>query len=200
METCEQYQMNASAMIDGELRGEILTTTIKHLAQCRSCMAEFEAFQTLDEKINVEVAPESVPVRIWDKISAEASSQKKAISINLRSSVVRAISIAAVLVITFILGYQSSNTVIPAIEANDPIVLASNRGGMSEAQFLSLTRQLLTADPVYHKRMFMLLHTITADAWEGSVEPLDDLEPEKSERHDLLEQVDFEEERETFKF
>ncbi len=200
MKKCEEYQLNVSAMIDGELHGLELTETIKHLAQCQSCLAQFEAFQQLDERIGEATVRKPVPEVVWGKISEETSPGRKAHMIKLRSHIIKAVSIAAVLAVSFTLGYQSRKNVIPMMKAGDPIVLASNRGDMNDAQFLSLTRELLTADPVYHKRMYLLLHTLTGSGWEGSIEPLDNLELEKNEQHDLLEQADFDEESGTYKF
>jgi len=187
-------------MIDGELRGEELTDTVKHIASCSECMELFIEFQRLQERTDAETAPPVIPGRIWENIESEATPIKSAKSIPFRSTMFKAISIAAVLAISFILGYQSRSNIIPMMTANNPIVLASNSGKMNEAQFLSLTRELLTADPVYHQKMYMILHSVASQRWEESFEPIDNDYLEGSRNSEKLQQTNYDRDGETFKF
>ena len=171
---CEDFQANVSAMIDGELKGTELTATIKHLGHCSNCMKVFEDFQALQDNIDQDKELTPVPPRVWDEITRETQLHRKADSVSFKPIVWKAISIAAVLVISFILGYHSKHTVLPAMEADNPIVLASNRGDMSENEFLSLTRELLSADPVYHQKMYLILHTLHMENWEGGLDPIEE--------------------------
>ncbi|NQS99317.1 MAG: zf-HC2 domain-containing protein [candidate division Zixibacteria bacterium] len=68
MKDCEQYQMNLSAMLDGELSDAELTKTVRHLAECESCMAEFQRFQNLQARVDEEYAVEQVPKTAWKDI------------------------------------------------------------------------------------------------------------------------------------
>jgi hypothetical protein len=174
MPKCEDYQINLSAMIDGELKGAELTETIRHLKQCETCMRVFEAFQALQQRLDHDGDLIPVPVRVWDKIVAETKTGKKAVSVHFKPVLWKAIGVAAVLVISFLLGYHSRHTILPVMESNDPIVLASNKGDMSEQEFLSLTRELLSANPVYHQKMYLILHTLQMEKWEGGLEPIEE--------------------------
>ena len=141
-----------------------------HLSKCENCMGEYKSFLRLQRKINAEGDPAPAPSRIWEKISAEFTPERKAVSIPFRPRFVKIMGIAAVLAISFISGYFVHNPVRTDINEDTPIVLASNKGEMDDTQFLTLTRELLTADPEYHQRMYFILHTLNADYWEGSFE------------------------------
>ncbi len=200
MRSCEEYLQNLSALVDGELHGSELTETIRHLTVCEPCMVQFEAFQKLQTELELNAGVTKVPERIWDKIYQETSVKPKTQFIKFNSKLNRAISIAAILIISFILGYQSREKVVPMMTANDPIVLASNRGNMNENQFLSLTRDLLSADPAYHKKMYMILHTLVAENLEGNMEPLENVDYGENSNDEMLQNADFEQNKETFRF
>lgn len=186
MKTCEAYQTNISALIDGELRGAELTETIRHLAGCKTCMAQFESFQWLQEQIETELNSPASPREMWDEIVAETTPKRRTTFIRFRPTIYKAIAAAAVLAVSFLLGYGSRNVIIPYMEKNKPIVLASRTGEMNDAQFLSLTRELLTADPIYQQKMYQILRTLGETAWESNIEP--------------LEQANYQQDGDTFKF
>lgn len=174
MKSCEEYQVNISAMLDGELRGEELSDTIKHLAQCQDCMAVLKSFGSLQDRVGADSVPPPVPGNAWREISEKTSPKQKAVSLPFRPRVFKVIGIAAAFVFCFGMGYFMRNSVVPAVNYNVPIVLASDRGQMSEAQFLSLTRDLLTADPEYHRRMYQILHALSAEYMRGGFETFDE--------------------------
>ena len=174
MKSCEEYQMEISAMLDGELRGYDLADTVKHIAGCQTCMAVFSDFQNLQEKVDAEIAPTQIPVGVWKRISKEIRHpQNKTTFIPFRSRFTKIIGIAAVLAISFLAGYLARRPAYPIIKNNEPIVLASEQGQMNNQQFIALTRELLTADPEYHRKMYFILHTLQSDYWEANYEPLD---------------------------
>lgn len=179
MKNCEEYQMNISAMLDGELGGEDLRSMIQHVAQCPECLAVLGVFQSLQDKVDAEAAPPPVPRDTWRKISEKMASKPRAASIPLRPRVFKVLGIAAAFALVFGMGYFLRSPVIPGIDRDAPIVLAGDRGHMSEAQFLSLTRSLLSADPEYHRRMYLILHALNSDYMRAGIETLDedDLSP-----------------------
>ena len=174
LRSCEEYQANASAMMDGELHGEELTETVKHLAKCQTCMEELRKFQVLQDRLNAELTEPDVPADVWPKISIQSAPKQKAMPIPLGKKVAKIISIAAVIAIAFLSGYFVHHpSTTPVFNPDEPIVLASNPGQMDDAHFLALTRELLSADPVYHQKMYFILHTLNSQRWEGSVEAPD---------------------------
>lgn len=60
----------------------------------------------------------------------------------------------------------------PVLDSNAPIVLASNRGQMTDARFAELTRELLSADPRYYQKMYVILHVLNDEYWQGNLETL----------------------------
>ncbi len=158
-------------MMDGELRGSELADTVNHLSTCDTCREEFKRFQSLQERIDAEVCPPPLPTQVWQVISEAAAPKPRARIIPLHSRFVRIASIAAALLIFFGLGFFLRNPSIPVMDQNTPIMLASDRGSMDDDRFLSLTRELLSSDPEYHRKMYFILHTLQADYLEGSYEP-----------------------------
>ena len=169
MNNCEEYQVNISAMLDGELQGRELAETVNHLAECDECMAVFRSFQALQTRIDTEIEPPEVPEGIWDGIESEAVYKPK--TVKLRSHIYTIIGIAAALFFFAALGYYIQQPAIPVIDKNAPIVLAGHKGRMTEERFLELTRELLTADSKYHRKMYYILSTLQTDDIEGGFDP-----------------------------
>ncbi len=185
MKTCADYQVDVSALVDGELKGAELTEVVHHLAECRTCLKVFEQFQRLQETIEREVAMPQPPGKAWKAISSQAAVKRVKFTPR-RFPAVRAFAAAAVLAFAFLLGYGSQSVIHPLLQKDTPIVLASQRGQMDDAEFLELTRELLTADPIYAQKMYQILNTLEVASWEGGVES--------------LEQANYEPDGETFRF
>lgn len=180
---CENYEINISAMIDGELHGKELTDTVKHLASCPHCLEQFELFQELQEKLDTQTVREAAPVALWEKLESQMHHHKRpaAKRITFRSAAYATLKYAAVLAVAFLIGYTSHSTIIPILEKDQPIELASDQGHLSDAQFLALTRDLLTADPIYHQKMYQILQTLHSEEWEGNIEPLEQADYSKDD-------------------
>lgn len=174
MKSCEEYQINLSAMMDGELTGDELTETIQHLAACADCLREFRSFQSLQSRVNQEIKTPAVPNHLWTTISREERVTPRTQFIVFRPSVLKWVGIAAVFLLSFGSGYLLRAPVRPLSDPRTPIVLASNRGSLTDDQFLILTRTLLTADPVYHKKMYLILHTLLDLPGEGGLDILNE--------------------------
>ncbi|MCX6641451.1 MAG: hypothetical protein NTW14_13380 [bacterium] len=199
MNACEQNQINISAMMDGELYGDELTETVQHLAVCPTCMKEFQNFQELQNRVNSEIHVPNVPAQLWEDLSQQVPTQRKTQFIPLRSTWVKYIAAAAVIAIAFGVGRVSNQPAqLPLLpDPNAPIVLASNSGNMNDAQFLSLTRELLTADPVYHQKMYSILEALNRDRGEKGFR---DLEQDRSAPPVELVNADNSEKKVVYKF
>lgn len=158
-------------MLDGELDSAKIAETVNHLAECETCMSVFKSFQALQENLEAEVVPPPVPSGVWENIRGEKHENRKPLIIPFRSRTFKIISVAAALFICFALGYYLRVPVLPVVDHDAPIVLASDRGLMNEERFLHLTRELLSADPVYHRKMYYILHTLNTDSWESNYDP-----------------------------
>lgn len=173
MNGCEEYRMKLSALLDGELPPEDLPDTVRHLAGCEACMKQFQAFQALQQRVNQEVAAPAVPNRLWTAIKRESSAAQAAIH-PYRPLAGRILRLAAVIVICFGLGYMLSKPVFRLQKADPqtPIVLASSPGSMTDERFLEVTRELLTADPAYHRKMYLILSLLMDRYGEGNLQSL----------------------------
>ena len=174
MNGCERYQINMSALMDGELSSEELADTIRHLAACDACMKEFDSFQVLQKRVNHEVKAPTVPARLWKAIWREGDAKTEAISRRYNPAVMRALRLAAVIILCFGLGYTLSKPVfhLQPHDPGTPIVLASSPGSMSEDRFLEITRELLSADPAYHRKMYLILTALINHFGEGNLQSL----------------------------
>lgn len=173
MRDCEYYQMNLSAMLDGELHGTELSETVKHLSECSNCMREFERFQKLQVKVDEVYQPEPLRQGLWMDIQAKSQSERgqkhksKAKILSFKSPWVRIISAAALFLIIFGLGYYFGKPSTAIIQNNTPIVLASSAGEMGEDRFMQITRELLTSDRKYHLQMYLILRALVSEDLEG---------------------------------
>ena len=174
MSNCEEYQLNLSAMLDGELKGEALSRTVKHLAVCSDCLKVFNAFQSLQARVEAEAAAPPLPPHLWLRIEAQGRRKEKPKVLSFfQSHAVKYISAAAALFIFFALGYYLRKPALPSakMDLNAPVVLAGNPGRMSEERFLEITRELLSAEPKYHRKMYLILHSLGAGNWGEGMEP-----------------------------
>ncbi len=173
MKSCEEYQIYISAMLDGELKGDELTRTVSHLSVCRECMSTLKAFQALQAKVDEQKTTPALPGNLWSRIEQSSGRPEKPRVLPLMSRTASIIAIAAGIILFFALGYILRKPMMPsiAVDRETPIVMASDAGSMSEERFLQLTRELLSADPKYHRRMYFILHTLTAGSYEGGLEP-----------------------------
>jgi hypothetical protein len=183
MKPCEEYQINLSAMMDGELSTEELTETVKHVAVCTDCLQVMQQFQNLQQHLCAEIIAPSAPADLWQQIKDEAAPARKAKFIPLQTRWVRYISMAAVFVLFFGMGYLLKTPTITTLQggmpvsmknASSPIVLASDAGKMTDEHFLELTRELLSANPVYHRKMYLILQALNKDGGEEGHQNLQD--------------------------
>ena len=180
MKTCEEYQMDASALLDGELETSEIADTVGHLAKCETCLAVFKAYKTLQHNIDTVVKKPEVPAEIWTAIAKARPKEKKPLVIPFKIAALKIVAAAAVLIMMFTLGYnfnRPSPEQLVSDDQNSPIVLASDRGNMTDERFRALAREILSADPDYIRKMYIILHTLE---FEGSDSDLKTLPENKS--------------------
>ena len=170
MHECDEYQMKASAMMDGELPAEEIESTVRHLAVCEECLQEFKIFQKLQNRVNRELSQPSVSPRAWERIRRQAAEAPKAIFIPFKSRAVRIAAMAAAVILCFGLGYLMNHPTRLLPVSTEPIVLASQPGQMTDEKFLTLTRELLTADPEYHQKMYLILNSLNREEKQWPME------------------------------
>jgi len=177
MKTCEEYQIDISAMLDGELTPAEIAATVQHLAKCSECERVFEEFQLLQEKVDKEYSRPAVPQELWKNIQSKTIHEQQSTDltgrvIEFRKWAFRIISVAAGIAITFTAGYFLGKPSAPLlIDPSTPIILASQKGSMSDERFQQLTRELLIADQKYQQKMYFILHALNSEYMEGDLDP-----------------------------
>ncbi len=94
----------------------------------------------------------------------------EAIFIPFKSRAMRVAALAAMVILCFGLGYLMNRPTPPLPVSTEPIVLASQPGQMTDDKFLALTRELLTADPEYHQKMYMILSSLNREERQWPLE------------------------------
>ncbi len=173
MKNCEEHQMDASAMLDGELEVSAIADTVGHLAKCETCLAVFNAFKSLQHNIDTVVKKPEVPGEIWKAVEKERPKEKKPLVIPFKIAALKIVAAAAVLIMMFTLGYNFHRPATEQfVDQNTPIVLASDRGNMTDERFRALTREILSADPDYVRKMYIILHTLEFEGSDSDLEML----------------------------
>ncbi len=166
MSSCEAFEIELSAWVDGELTAVESKAVVDHLAMCRSCRDFYLAIRGLDAAVGeLGAAREAdLPPELWARI--ERSSREPAREQVFATTAPRrrewakwALKAAAVVVAAAGLLALIRDVVVP--RSNDgrvvTIRVASNPSGMSDDRFLTLAGELLRADPRYHEAMRDLL-------------------------------------------
>ena len=172
---CEHYQMNISAMLDGELSGSELAETVEHLAQCETCRKEMERFRRMQELVDGEYVEEAVPRNVWKNIERISKAEKKPAVIGFKDNVYKIIAAAAVLIIIFGAGYFFGRPGTVLMQDGQSLInLASQpqTQQMNDDRFIDITRELLNSDPRYQVKMYMILHSLFDQNIEGGFVPM----------------------------
>jgi len=171
---CEQYQINLSTMLDGELKGMELADTVKHLTECGDCRRQFEVFHKMQEKVEAEYTVKEVPSYIWRNLEKTAAAEKsQPLVVPFTRTIWKIAAAAAVIAVVFGIGYFFGQPGNVLTQDGEPLIkLTGYQQKMNEDEFLELTRELLNADPKYQMKMYMVLHTIYDNNIEGGMEQM----------------------------
>jgi hypothetical protein len=181
MATCEAFEIEISAMIDGQLPAAEALPVIDHICGCRSCRGFYRMVRGLEASLaeaRVSSGRGELPAGLWARIDAEL--QEDGVAGEVVSLPQAAHSLpgwlwkmaAAILVLvgTIVIGRQ----MLPANDGPPSDVLMvrmeSDRGQMSDQRFIELTTELLRADRRYHQKMSDILQAVGGHAYvaEGS--------------------------------
>ena len=183
---CEYYQMNISAMLDGELSGDELAETVEHLSQCESCRKEMEMFRKMQEMVDTEYAEEAVSKNVWKNIERITKAEKPPLVIPFKENIYKIIAAAAVLIIIFGAGYIFGRPGTVLMQDGDSLITLTSQQEqtkMTDDRFFDITKELLNADPRYQVKMYMVLHTLYDQNIEGGFVPMREEDmPESEER------------------
>jgi hypothetical protein len=164
----ERFEVDLSAVVDGELDGEPLRRAIDALvsnSDLRSFWVESRALQSTLHAGEGDRAGVSPPEGLWNAIEAKVKPRSRIIPFNRVP--VRAWAAAATILLAVGLTISGFLKVdIPFFQNQQrTIQLASDRGSMTEARFLQLTTELLQADPRYQRKMLEVMQIVNQQAY-----------------------------------
>lgn len=161
MKQCTDYEVELSALLDGESNPAMALRLVEHVASCSSCgsfVGELRFTQDFIDNLPAVVEPEPATVVIGP--------MKRKRPRVLRLAPHWAIGIAALLIVTVSLWF-GADIGSPSGLTNDlrdgelVIHLEEDRGRMSDQRFVALVSELLRADRRYQNQMYVVLNEIT---------------------------------------
>lgn len=171
MKRCKEYEVELSALIDGESDPATAIELLDHMIQCASCSEfyrELRSFQSLVD----DMSPESVP----QSVAAPARRERRPRWLGAAPR--WAWGVAAVLIVAvgaiglWVAGpFEPSSDSGPGpTEEGMVIQLGEDSGDMDEQRFVELAAELLRADSRYQQEMYQILGQVgqTAERGESS--------------------------------
>lgn len=157
MDRCESMQIELSALMDGELEHDDILRVLEHLQECKDCSALLAQMRRLEGAL--------APLRSTVQAERQASVWRAGPRL-------RALGVVAALLIAFVGGWtlsaSSSHLDIPRRDEVLELSLGEESGKMADAQFVSMTVQLLRADPRYHRAMLEVLEDVVVPPAEDA--------------------------------
>jgi hypothetical protein len=167
MTHCNDYEIELSALLDGESSPAMALKLVEHVASCSACstfVCELRNTQAFVD--GLQVVPDSEP-----EPKAPLPIERKSTRI-LRLRPQWAIGLAALLILTVSFWF-GTDTGVPSGFTNDlrdgelVIRLEEDKGRMSNERFVALVSELLRADRRYQNEMYMVLDEITQNGVSG---------------------------------
>ena len=153
---CRDYELEISALLDGESDPSTAMELLEHVGTCRSCatfVGDVRAVQSKIDRVYVVAGP----------VFTEGSPPRRDRSIGPMPR--WAWAMAATVVITvggsIALDAAYSNGAVNTLEDGEIVVrLEEDRGAMTEDRFIELTTELLRADRIFRDEMYSVLDAV----------------------------------------
>ena len=173
MRHCSDYEIELSALIDGESNPAMALKLVEHVASCSSCSTFVRELRSTQAFVDsLQVMPDSEPEPVAT-VPIEGQHQRV-----LWMRPQWAVGLAALLIVTVSLCF-GTNIGAPGGLTNDMrdgelvIRLEENKGRMSEERFVALVSELLQADRRYQNEMYVVLDEITHNRSSGESRSFD---------------------------
>ena len=167
MKHCSDYEIELSALLDGESTPAMALKLVEHVASCSACSTFVRELRNTQAFVDsLQIVPDLEP----ETVAVVPIERKRQRLLGLRPQ--WAVGIAALLTVTVGLWF-SSYVGTPAGRTNDlrdgelVIRLEENKGRMSEERFVALVSELLRADRRYQNEMYVVLDEITQNRSSG---------------------------------
>jgi hypothetical protein len=164
MKRCNEYEVELSAMLDGESDPATAVMLLDHVSECSSCREfyrELRSFQSLVDDLSLEGAAETEP-----RFAAEpARPERRRSWFGAPPRWAWGLAAAAVVIV----GLWAANSYDllnrqPIVTSDGEVIVRRGEGDdLNEERFVELAAELLGADQRYQNEMFMLLSQIRPD-------------------------------------
>ncbi len=188
MTRCERFEIDTSALIDGELTPSATLATVDHLLACPSCAELYRAGRRLDSAL--EAARDSgrageLPAGLWERIESAGSPVSDDAPVTVmrpRRRLPRWLLQAAAVLVVVGAGWWAGRSWPEPRPADDgvlQVVVEGDRGSMDDQRFIQLATELLRADRRYHVKMEEIMaavnhHTVISEGGGEGPAPLED--------------------------
>jgi anti-sigma factor RsiW len=155
-ESCERYELDLSALLDGELESDAIPETLEHLRHCSVCHRFFQQLLELDGASGL------LKERDTHRMVARSATSRRS-----PWKMTRNAWVAAAVVLAFLGGWMLPTANLAAdVPTRDEVLelsLGEDAGKMADARFVSMAVELLRADPRYHIAMFQMLQDVVIE-------------------------------------
>lgn len=156
MNRCTDYQLEISALLDGESDPRTALELLDHVGRCGSCGVFVREIRAAQATIDV-VYPVSDPVRA----SGSTPSPKRRITPMPRWAWALAATIVVAVGTVLLSEGDPSGSIADAREDSEIVVrLGEHSGTMSDDRFMELATELLSADRLYRDQMYLVLEAV----------------------------------------
>jgi hypothetical protein len=185
MKRCDEYEVELSAMLDGESDPATAVALMDHMCQCSSCRdfyRELRSFQSIVD----DMSPDLAERRALDSPTARALREPKRQWFGWLGAPPRWAWAPVVIIIAIGLWAAGSGmlTEEPGVDFGDGIVtieLQSDELSVDDERFVELASEILSADKRYQYQMYMILDQVRQGTEPGE-SPFDGEVAENEER------------------
>jgi len=173
MKQCSDYEIELSALYDGESDPAMALRLVEHLVNCKECSAFVRELGTTQRMIDENLAGDHVSPEKQAPVAAIESKRRPGF---FTSRPQWAVGLAAILVLTvatwFGVSTNSSSGLTNDLRDGELVIrLEEDKGRMSDERFVALVSELLRADRRYQRQMYVVLDELTQTGDDGETLP-----------------------------
>jgi hypothetical protein len=173
MKRCSDYEIELSALLDGESDPAMALTLVGHVAECSecsSCVRELSSSQKIIDSLQI------VPATKTDAAVFAPSVRKRPLLFGLRPQWAVGLAAALVLAVSVWFGnvFGTSAGLTNDLRDGELVIrLEEDKGRMSEERFVAIVSELLRADRRFQNEMYVVLDEITFNRESGELRSSD---------------------------
>jgi hypothetical protein len=173
MRHCRDYEIELSALLDGESDPAMALTLVEHVAECSDCSSyvrELSSSQKILDSLQI------APANVADSAVTVSPKRKRSYVFGLRPQWAVGIAAALVLAVSVWFGNDFGTSAGLTNDLRDGelvIRLEEDKGRMSEERFVAMVSELLRADRRFQNEMYVVLDEITFNRESGELRSSD---------------------------